>query len=207
MKIQIKNSERVFIVGTTGSGKTELVKYFLSRMNRVLVIDPKFEFKLDGFKRSKTLPMFGNNFKIIYRPRDEDDFDLARLIQKILKGKNATIYIDELATIAEQFPETLLKLMQVQREGRSRRVTNWVATQRPRRIPLIFKTESENIFQFFLRDEDDRAHMASYIGKDALDPIDLYNFWYVRSGMKFPYFLHLDLKKRGIIPMQNKIAI
>ncbi len=206
MKINIRNSERVFIVGTTGSGKTELVKHFLSQMNRVLVIDPKFEFTLEGFKRARELPPFKREFKIIFRPRDEDDFELSELVARILKKKNALIYTDELATIVEQFPETLLKLAQVQREGRSRRVVNWVATQRPRRIPLIFKTEAENHFQFFLRDENDRAHMTGYMGRDAIEPIDLYNFWYVRSGMKIPALLHLDLERGIIFPVQNIIS-
>jgi hypothetical protein len=206
MKLQIKTHERAFFVGTTGSGKTELAKHFLSRMNRVLVIDPKFEFTLDGFRRAKSLPYFGNNFKIIYRPRDEDDFDLSQLIHRIFKMRNAVIYVDELATIVEQFPYTIRKLSQVVREGRGKKVQLWSATQRPRRIPLIFKTESENIFQFFLRDEDDRDHMTGYIGREANDPLEFFNFRYIRPGMKLSALLHLDLKSDKIIPVQNTLS-
>lgn len=206
MKIKIRTNERVFIVGTTGSGKTEIAKHFLSQMNRVLVIDPKFEFSLEGFKRARELPPFKREFKIIYRPRDEDDFELSEMVNKLFRGKNVTIYVDELATIVDYFPRTLRKLAQVAREGRSKRVSLWSATQRPRRIPLIFKTESENQFQFFLRDENDRDHMSGYLGRDAIKPIDLYDFWYVRSGMKFPALLRLDLERGKIFPVQNIIS-
>lgn len=207
MKVQIKNSERVFFVGTTGSGKTELAKHFLSKMNRVLIIDPKHEFRLEGFRRSKELPLFGRDFKIIYRPKEEDDYHLSNLVYKIFRGKNATIYVDELATITEQFPMTTLKLAQVAREGREKKVALWNATQRPRWIKLIFKSESEVFFQFFLRDEDDRKHMTGFLGKDSILPIDIYDFWYSRPGMKIPSLLTLDLPKGIIVPVTNKFSI
>jgi hypothetical protein len=105
--------------------------------------------------------------------------------------------------MVDQFPYTIKKLSQVAREGRGKKVQLWSATQRPRRIPLIFKTESENIFQFFLRDEGDRDHMTGYIGKEANDPLDFFNFLYIRPGMKTPALLRLNLERSIIMPVQN----
>lgn len=205
MKIQILNSERVIFVGTTGSGKTVLAKHFLAQMNRVLVIDPKHTFKLDGYKRAKQLPPFSRDFKIIYRPKWEDDFHLSRLVAKLNKMKDVTIYVDELATLSEQFPETTAMLADVARTGRERKVALWNAVQRPRWTPRIFFTESEVFFLFSLRSGEDRKYISEFIGPQALDPIKQFTFWYSRLDEIKPYLLHLDLS-RGIIPIQNALS-
>ena len=54
--IRILASDRVAFIGASGTGKTELAKFFLSRLNRVVVIDPKHTFRLEGFKRTWRLP-------------------------------------------------------------------------------------------------------------------------------------------------------
>lgn len=205
MKIQINNSERVIFVGTTGSGKTVLAKHFLERMNRVLVIDPKHTFKLDGFKRAKQLPVFGRDFKIIYRPKWEDDFHLSRLVAKLNKMKDVTIYVDELATLSEQFPQTTAMLADVARTGRERKVSLWNAVQRPRWTPRIFFTESEVYFLFNLRSGEDRKYISEFVGPQVLNPIRKFEFWYSRMDDTKPYLLSLDLS-RGIIPIQNVLS-
>lgn len=205
--IKINNNERVAIIGMTGSGKSELIKHFLRPMNRILVIDPKHTFKLDGFSRARKLPMFGNNFKVIYRPRWEDDFDLSRLIARLNKMRDVTIYVDELSTITEQFPETIGMLADVVRTGRERRVAVWSAMQRPRWIPRIFLSEAEVFFQFFLNAMEDKAYMAQYIGREVLEDIEFHDFWYRRPGEKFPSLLRLDLKRDIILPIQRAVAV
>src|ERR1700690_1855224 len=119
MKIQIDDDERVMFVGTTGFGKTVLAKHFLSKLNRVLVIDPKHTFKMDGFKRAKRLPYFGSeDFHLIYRPRESDDLDLARLLAALNRMKGVTIYCDELATMVGGFPITIRQMEEIARTGR-----------------------------------------------------------------------------------------
>lgn len=205
-KIIINDDERVIFVGATGFGKTVLAKHFLEKMNRTIVIDPKHTFRMDGYKRARSLPAFGKDFHIVYRPRWEDDFDLARLLARINKMKDATIYVDELATLSEQFPETTGILADIARTGRERHVAVWSALQRPRWVPRVFFTESETIFQFNLRSGEDRRYMVEFVGPEVYDPIDKYNFWYARADDKQPMLLHLDLARGGIIPVFQQYA-
>lgn len=208
MKIRLSTDQRVLFVGTTGSGKSELAKHFLRKLNRVIVIDPKFTFQLEGYKRQKHLPYnmalgFRNmDFHIIYRPRRDDTIDLAQLFYRIGKMREITIYIDELSTLSEQFIEATQVLADVVRTGRERHISVWSAIQRPRWVPRIFLTEAENIFQFQLRSEDDRRYMAGFIGQQVMSPLTEHNFWYSGTNMQAPALLRLDLQKDGIIQVQ-----
>lgn len=198
MKIKISNSERVVFVGTTGSGKTELAKHFLPRLNRVLVIDPKHEFKLDGFKRVKNLPMFGKEFKIIFRPKLSDDEQLADMIYKLFREKNCTIYCDELMTLTEMFPASLSVLTDVVRTGREKHVAVWSAFQRPRWVPRFYMSESEVKFQFNLLSFEDRVYMSQFSTPLATEKIERFTFWYMRPDMDEPALMRLNLPKNYI---------
>ncbi len=198
MKIKIRNDERLVFVGATGSGKTVLAKHFLKRLNRILVIDPKHTFRLDGFKVRRSLPVFGSEFRIIYRPRLEDDEELAGLLMSIMRGKNATVYCDELATLAEMYPNTTLILADMARTGRERHVSVWTALQRPRWVPRVFFTEAEIVIMFNLRSAEDRDYMAQFVGPEASDPIEKYTFWYSHADEEIPALMRLDMDKNYI---------
>lgn len=200
-EINIKQGEHVAIVGTTGSGKTVIARHLLHGMRRVIVLDPKHEFMSPGFKLGRALPIIRREFRTVHRPMRGlgGDIIMRDLVGDALKAKNVIIYVDELATVSDYFPLTRDMLQEVARVGRSRNVSIWTATQRPRWVPKTFFTESRVMLMFSLMSKDDRDHMAGFLTEDARQQINLHNFWYHRAGMLQPALLKLDLHKRRIL--------
>lgn len=197
--IRILASDRVAFIGASGTGKTQLAKFFLTRLNRVVVIDPKHTFRLEGFKRTWRLPWAKNSdFKLIVRPKMEQDAELYELIARLYKMGHVTIYVDEMATLSDMFPHTTALLKNVARTGREKRVALWSAVQRPRGVPLVFFTECETFFVFNLRSMDDRQHIRGYIGDEVLDRIPKFKFWHCSTDSDDLSLLSLDLKTESI---------
>lgn len=197
------------ICGMTGTGKTTLARYLLASCNRVIVLDPKHEFSLDGFRVNKNYSFpspWQKEFRTILRPRvmnPEDDSRMAEFLLKAYKRKNITIYCDELYVIADSYPDTLAVLKMITIEGRSKHVSVWSATQRPRNFPRVFMTESEIFFVFRLQSEDDRDYVAGYIGKETEEKIPKFIFWYYRGEEENPRLLTLDLDSNKIYPLDT----
>lgn len=203
--IRITNSDRVMILGTTGSGKTVLAKRLLTNQSRLIVIDPKHTFKADNMRMNKRLsfpPFWKNDFRVILRPRRDDDSRLADFLITAFKKKNVTIYNDELAVMEERYPESMSVLKEIALTGREKRVSLWNATQRPRNVPKIFFTEAEVFFCFTLRSEEDRDHIAGFIGNEVESRIPLHEFWYYRAGDESIRLLRLDLTDNQVKRVQ-----
>lgn len=199
MKIRIKADERQLFLGGTGSGKTVLAKHFLTRLNRVFVIDPKHTFKLDNYKIRKALPVLGKQWRIIYRPqKGEDDSRLADILDELFRIKNVTIYCDELSTLADRFPISTEVLADIARTGREIKVAVWNAIQRPRWVPRVFLTETEGIFTFGLRSQEDRNYIAEFTHPIVKEPIEKYTFWYSHPDEIETALMRFNLSKNFI---------
>lgn len=200
MAIKISNSDRVAIIGASGTGKTELAKFLLQKMNRVVVIDPKHTFKMNvpgskKWSRGWNIPLFASDFRLIVRPKMNDDEKLYDLVNKLYKMGHVTIYVDEMATLSDMFPDTTMLLKNVARTGREKHVALWSAVQRPRGVPLVFFTECETFFVFNLRSEDDRNHIRGYVGDEVLQRIPKYKFWHCSTDEDDINLLSLDVSK------------
>lgn len=193
MSIKILSSDRVAFIGATGSGKTELAKFFLLTQNRVVVIDPKHTFRLEGFRKTWSLPMLASSFRIIVRPRLADDLKLRDLLHRIWRMGNVTIYCDEIASLADSFKRSTRKLEDIARTGREKHVSLWCAMQRPRGTPRIFLTETEVFFVFSLRSGEDRDYIRDYVGPEVDRQVPKFSFWYIRPEETTPSLLTLDL--------------
>jgi hypothetical protein len=205
--IRISSSDRVVFVGHSGSGKTELAKYFLRMQTRVTVIDPKHTFRLDGFKINKSFSFrpWVNQFQNVIRPGRNDDDKLAEFLFSALKKKNNTIYVDELAVMEERFPESTQVLREIALTGRERKVSLWNAIQRPRGVPRVFFTETEVYFMFNLRSDEDRQYLTGFIGNEVREQIPRFQFWYYRGEEDTPRLMTLNLKENVIYNLNRQI--
>ena len=205
--IKIKASDRVAFIGKTGSGKTELAKFFLSMLNRVLVIDTKHTFKMEGFKKSWSIPFISKSFRLIVRPKRSEDEKLLELLEQANREKNLTIYIDELSTLTEYFPESTAYLADIVRTGREKRVAVWSGMQRPRGTPRVFLSETETFFCFSLRAREDREYIKGFAGDEVMLRIPRFNFWYIPADDESATLMMLDTNKQVIKTIAKEVIL
>jgi hypothetical protein len=204
--INIRNSERVAIIGATGSGKTVLARFLLSGLNRVIVIDPKHTFHMAGYKPGWRLPLTSGEFHLVIRPGGKDDERLAGFLARLMKEGSVTIYCDEAATTSDVFPETTATLIEIARTGRERHVALWCTMQRPRRVPLTMLTETETFFVFSVRSKDDRDYIKGYTGDEVSDRLPRFQFWYYRTEDDRPALMTLNLAKNQVEEITKEVA-
>lgn len=167
-------TDRAFLVGTTGSGKTTLARHLLQSRQYVVVYDAKHTLNWPGYKRITRLRDVVKQDprgvpRIIYRPEVREYRDpVVRdwFFRWIFQRKNCTVYVDELYLIMDDggmFPYFYHACVA---QGRERKIEVWSATQRPFRIPIVIMSESEHFFIFRLQDRDSRHRMEEVSGLD-----------------------------------------
>lgn len=189
MKINIRRSDRMFIVGTTGSGKSYLARKLAAPLPYVIVVDPKhtwdWEQEPAPYGRGivtrdlDDLLRWDEPGPIVYRPGYDDlRAGLPSFFQWVFWRGNTLVVIDEVASITS--PSVLPRdFAIVVQQGRQRTVGLWLLTQRPSRIPIPILSESEHHCIFRLRHPADLKRMAEYT--DPLvenDPARGHDFWY-----------------------------
>lgn len=197
--------ERIVLVGQTGSGKTTLARVLLSTRAYVVVLDCKGMIRWPGYH---TVTRFAALCKIdpkrhprvIYRPDWDEANDWATLdafFSWVYQGRHRTCYVDELmaASRGDQYPPHFGACFT---RGRELGVEMWTATQRPKRIPQVALSESEHVYAFRLKLEQDRLRVAelSGIDPDRLAALPKHDFLYSRQDADVQGPLRLDLVKK-----------
>ena len=160
-QIAPQRTDRALFVGKTGSGKTTLARCLLAGRTYVAVLDPKGNIAWPGYDRHTTFRALIKSRapKLIYSPKwnelNDPDYWEA-FFTWIYKRKNTTVYVDEVfaVTQGQVIPPHYHACLT---RGRELGISTWSATQRPKSIPQVLKSEAEHIYTFRLKLDVDRV--------------------------------------------------
>lgn len=203
----IHSWQRVAFAGKTGSGKTFSARYLLTRIKRLIVIDPKMQlvgekaWKLEApTKEAIKALREGEYARVVYwQPPaiDSDGFPVWDAIFEFAwEIGDVVIYIDEMYSVSKN-GRLSYPLRRLYTQGRTQGVGVWASTQRPSWVPMEMFSEAEWSFIFTLRIEADRKKVAQSLGFDqVIEPIrDEHGFWVAYQTWPEPmYFRRLDTR-------------
>jgi hypothetical protein len=162
------DTQRLVIVGTTGSGKTHAALWHLARRNYDLKPWVVYDWKRDDFINSieGTFDLSPNSPApeypglYIVRPTPEDDDEAIRLqMIDIWRREDIGVFVDEGYMISAK-NDGFRKLLT---QGRSKHIPMIVCTQRPVWMDKFVFTESEFKQIFRLQSEEDIKKMKEYV--------------------------------------------
>ena len=201
--LNLRPGEHVLMAGTTGSGKTTLAKSFLSARTYVISIDTKHDNRWDGFVITSDINRIfrrrrGDNGRYIFRPEFglRGIMQIAEICDRAYREGGWNVHFDELyqctarSGTSQGFPPPLVRIWTA---GRSKGVTGWGCTQRPKFIPIFCMSESTHFFLFELGNKEDLKHVAKMSGVDKLAvPMSGHQFLYYNRRSQVVQRMVLD---------------
>lgn len=177
-------TDRVAVVGRTGSGKTTAGMWHLSGKNFdlqpwVLVNtkgDPLIN-EIAEIKGVQTIPLSatpGEKGLYVINPMPHEDEELNAFFGRVWEKQNCGLYIDEGYMIGntEKFNGCLT-------QGRSRRIPMIVLSQRPAWISKFVFTECDFVQLFNLQHRKDRKNVSEFVPVDVDYRLAKYcSLWY-----------------------------
>lgn len=203
--------QHICLIGSTGSGKSELERELLLHYDSYFVIDTQDGMSVPGtvVKTPGNLPLELFLHKRIryvpkrdYRSRDHWNYMFQCLDSTSTKKrpKPRIISIDEIYHLGYgvAFPTALPTMMST---ARQKKLSMWIATQRPRMIPGAVLTECKFLYVFYLSKADDIDFISRFARRDRLE------FRRLLENQQDDYsFIRIDVPK-GTYELYPKIQL
>lgn len=181
--MEISSSQRLFITGKNGSGKSYWIKKHISQLKRFVVYDPKHEYDIPATLVTNPSDLQAalkqGDKHIVYRPQILDDYIFNRVCEIVYNTHNITLVIDEIA-----YHATNSKIMPyhdiIIRLGRSKGVGVWNCTQRTRScLHNTILSESDHVIAFKLMLETDRKKLSESFDPLFIEANNLDEFYWI----------------------------
>jgi len=199
--ITLRDSDRYYIVGTTGSGKSAFIDFVLPGMNSYIIYDIDHSFKQGTPCRSMAeLAKLWKSGKrqLRYIPKSYDSDEFNQFCYWILANCRRLFLIVDEAHVLTNPHYIPPYFKQIVRRGRKLRIGVISASQRPQDSHNDLKSQSQKIISFFLDSELDIKYFSR----------DIPGFEAVRElrGAKKYHFLVYD-RAEGSITIYKPIKI
>jgi hypothetical protein len=199
------DTQRIVIVGTTGSGKTHAAVWHLGTRNFHQKPWVVYDWKRDDlinsiegtFELGVTAPPPEHPGVYIVHPiYGRDDDAVTAQMTAIWDQEDIGVFVDECYMIAKNNDGFRNLLTQ----GRSKHIPMIICTQRPVWVDKFVFTESEFKQMFRLQSLDDQKKMKEYIPEEAIDSV---NQLHPLRGKEMKYWSHYyDAPDDDIRPMR-----
>jgi hypothetical protein len=202
-EIIIKDSDRVFFTGKTGSGKTYAARFITRSFPRLIVLDPKGtlggpEWALDPWDRESRRALRNGRpvrarVTVPFGADVEDIWD--DVFNRVYQAGDCTVYIDEVYGVVLPGSRPSPGLTGIWTRGRELNIGAFAASQRPVWVPLFILSEAEHFFMFRLSLSDDKRRMSEFMGPTVEQVIrDKHGVYYSHAEDDDPaYFERLPL--------------
>ena len=199
------NSQRISVIGSTGSGKTQAAVWHLSmrdfNIHPWIIID----FKLDDLigdlggkeiKLGSTVPRSPGLY--IVRPKPHETEALEKMLWEIWSNGNTGLYIDE----GYMIPNDSEAFQAILTQGRSKKIPVITLSQRPVQISRFVFSEADFYQVFRLNDKRDRDTVQAFIPKRKInldEPLPQHHSWYYAGGLDQHFFLKPVADRNSLI--------
>lgn len=163
-------SQRVAIMGRTGSGKTVLGAWLLSKApfdrQPYVMIDYKGDELLNSIDRVVELSLNQipkhPGLYIIHPQPNSDDERVENWLRRVWEKERIGLYVDEAYMLPDKGA-----FQGILTQGRSKRIPVITLTQRPKWISKFVFSESDYFSIFHLNDKDDRLQVKRFIHNET----------------------------------------
>ena len=180
-------TDRISIMGHTGSGKTQFAAFMLSHapLDRMpyIIVDYKGDELLNdipylreiGYKdRPKEPGLY------IIHPRPDEQEQMEQFLWNIWERGKTGLYVDEAYMLPNAGPTNRGAYVSILTQGRSKRIPVMSLTQRPRDVTRFHFTEANFYSIFHLQDKTDRKRVMEFVPANLEHRLPRFHSFYHR---------------------------